>query len=650
MSDKTEKLSYLLEKIIRVITIIIITGISLYTVLPMLVLKEKYIFTIHDGLDSYAGYVKMIHDGGYYFKIDPIMPFLGGIRASYLGMSYNLYDFFNCMFGYLPGQICTRIIGVGVGFFSMHILLNYLYKNESTLQRCLLRIISIIYAVTPCAPNRTISFAFLPLVIYLFLKLMKKEQFTKLSLLAVLIPVVTDFSSILVFVIIIWFVGCIFVWILKRKPNLNLFISFALMSIATIPININFLFVALRRAESNRSLRIYSEPGTEWFHFKDYLLNGQYHAPGMHGYILLPVLLLATVYVFTRYHKYTDDKENTRLKQIILITGWALWLISAFVMAFQEAGYSTGFLLLDGFSWGRMIALTRVGWCLMLGSLATSLPKKGSFPLKRFGIIEGLSLFLIIYMALIFVFRENGFPDVYTFYDEYGIKNIIEILKMISYIAFGGVLFYSQSERIVGGILYSILILHLFYIFIAVNEYDDITYTTRQYVMDYEDVSMEKFFSEELFEDIKKDINYHGEWVAAYGFHPSVLNYNGFHTLDGYASVHTMEYQIKFREIIAPALDRYENWRSYYDGWGGRMYLYGELPYDPWRIKEVEPAPLYINTKAFNELGGKYILSRTPISNADELGISFVRDYDREDSLYHIYLYSTILETTSGDK
>jgi len=117
------------------------------------------------------------------------------------------------------------------------------------------------------------------------------------------------------------------------------------------------------------------------------------------------------------------------------------------------------------------------------------------------------------------------------------------------------------------------------------------------------------------------------------------LIYNGFNTLDGYESVYSIEYQLQFREIIAPALEQYDNWKDYYDGWGGRMYTYGDLPFTPTRKKDGKRVPLYIDIEALKKYGGKYILSRSEFSNSDELGITLVNDYNMENSLYHIYLY-----------
>lgn len=244
--------------------------------------------------------------------------------------------------------------------------------------------------------------------------------------------------------------------------------------------------------------------------------------------------------------------------------------------------------------------------------------------------------------TLFIVFQSVGYPSGATYIDGSTIKKIISGLRILLYIFWGVILFYSTSKKLFYGVIYGIALLQLSFIGVSSTEYNDVPNTLIHSIWDYRDdssICMKDFFSEDLFEEIKSDINYQDERVVAYGYHPSVLIYNGFNTLDGYVSVHSMEYQLKFREVIAPALDRYEDYAAYYDGWGGRMYLYGELSFEPTREKNVPPTPLYIDAGALKGLDGKYILSRARISNAEEVGLTFVKDYDREDSLYHIFLY-----------
>lgn len=622
----------------------IVIAASAYAILPMAILRENYIFAIHDGLDSYAGLVQMIHDKGIYFHLNETLPILNNLPGKYSFITYNLYDFLNCVFGYLTGQILTRIIGVLLGFFSMRLLLKYMFPVYCTMDCCLISLISIAYSITPNAPNRTIAFASLPLAIAFFLYLEKKEKFSIYSCLMVFYPFFSIFDAVLIFIIGLWFAGTIVIWIGKRKLNSNLLFGFIFMCIATVLVNINFVLVALEAKETNRSLQVLSYSGRiKWQQFRAYLLQGQYHAPALHGYILLPFLILGTLYIFFQYRKYANDKQKVSARMKILGIGWLSWLISAFILTFQESGYSIGVLIIDGFQWGRAIGLMRVIWYLMVGAVAFSPPEECLFKKCKCEFFTGTVIFALVMLALSFFFRDVGYPAGNTLLDGLLEKKVLSFMRILGCMTFAITIFSANLKKLFKEIIYGIMVLQLFFIAFTATNYNDVAYTVAPHIFHYEEdstICMKEFFSESLFAEIKKDINYQGERVAAYGYHPSVLIYNGFVTLDGYNSVHPMEYQIEFREVIEPALEQYPNFATYYDGWGGRMYLYGELSYVPTRDKNVVPVPLYINTVAYKNLGGKYILSRAPISNAEDLKLEFVKDYNREDSLYHVYLYS----------
>lgn len=542
-----------------------------YAILPMSILGEDYIFTIHDGLDSYAGMVQMVHDKGLYFHMNQKMPIMNGIEGKYFCLTYNLYDFFNCVFGFLAGQICIRIMGVLLGFFSMQHLLKYLFPPDQSIKYDLIYLISIVYVITPCAPNRMLAFASLPFVIWLFLFLSKKEKLTCFMFIMFLVPFFSIIDAILFFVIGFWFIAFVINWIKQRKINKNLWIGFIILCISTVFVNCNFIRIALIAEQTNRGLLVYKNNGFNWSLFKEYLLEGQYHAATLHRYFLLPFALIGLLYALYQYKINKDCQIKNCI--VVLLFGFIMWIFSAFIMAFQESGYSTGILIIDGFGWGRIIALMRIVW----------------------------------------------------------------------YIMFGAVVFLIPYKRIFGAVFYGIIFLQLVYIIVSQTTYNDTYETMCSLFLDNNEnapISFKEFFSEELFNEIKEDINYNNEGVVAYGYHPSVLLYNGFNTLDGYFTLHSMEYQLQFREIIEPALQHYPNWAEYYDGWGGRMYLYGELSFVPTRNKDIPSVPLYINTSALEKYGGKYILSRAEISNSDDIGINLINRYDTEESLYHIYLYS----------
>ena len=143
-------------------------------------------------------------------------------------------------------------------------------------------------------------------------------------------------------------------------------------------------------------------------------------------------------------------------------------------------------------------------------------------------------------------------------------------------------------------------------------------------------------------ESIKEKIGYEGEWAAAYGMHPAVLQYNGIATLDGYLGLYSEEYKQQFGKLIAPALEESEEFYHTFWNSGIRAYLFsgaGENTYQPLKQLTISDTKLYIDGDVFREMNGTYLFSRIEISNADELGLELSGEYTHETSPYVIYVY-----------
>lgn len=152
----------------------------------------------------------------------------------------------------------------------------------------------------------------------------------------------------------------------------------------------------------------------------------------------------------------------------------------------------------------------------------------------------------------------------------------------------------------------------------------------------------EQFYAVELFEQIKEEIGYEDQWAAAYGMHPAVLQYNGIATLDGYLGFYGQQYKEDFRKIIAPAIERVEASRIYYDDWGARVYLYSgtdESVVSSAKTVYATDDTLYMDPEAFGELGGTYLFSRIRFSNAEEMQLQLLGEYTAKDESLTVYVY-----------
>lgn len=553
-------------KTLYYLTIIIVVVLLSYSILPMIFLRDNYVYTVWDSLDSNVGIMQVVHDNNLLLSLDSDLPIMNNINGVYTTISYNIYNVLWCVFGYLDGEIINHTFSILLAFFSMLSLLKYMFKERDTAGLCIIYLISVAYAITPCAPNRSSSFAILPLIIKFFIVLQKKDKFSPLSFWAVIFPLFLNFAAFSVFVCAFWLLFSIFDFIKSKKININLIIALCSMTIVIIFININYFKLLLFAKETSRSLKISEGFNFNFENLYKYLKYGQKHAYSLHFTYLLPLCVIGTLYMFYA------EKINKKYFYFIIF-GWILWILTSIFAEFNDAGIKTGLIIIDGFNWGRIIYFMRFVWYFMVACISLTDNKNVFVKLTTY-------VFLIFQLFLI-VTSDITFND-----------NRNTIVRAV---------FNAKSD---------------------------------------ETITFKEFFSVELLNEIKEDINYKNEVVVAYGFHPSVLQYNGFNTLDGYLTVHSNEYQESFRKVISPALEKYKKYKNYYDGWGGRSYIFGELDYDPDINKDLEPVTLYIDVNAYKKLDGKYIISRAEISNSKELGLVLINDYTNNDSIYHFYVYS----------
>ena len=633
---------------IGVAAIVFIVAVMCLFTLPMAVKRGSYLFTINDNLDSYAGNVQIVHYLKNYFNVNEGQSFTGGLNNHYSTISIlQVYSMLCCFFGFLDGQIITRFFSVIVGFFSMRLLIHEIFPERSYYQSILLSMTACVYSVTSSAPNRQIAYATLPLIVFAFIRLSKEQKYTPLLFLTAFYPMVTNFNAIHVFVMIFWMCFTCVDAIVKRKININLALSFAVMGLSTLLVFQNTLRLSLLADETNRSLfkESIAEPKFDWDMFCLYLFSGQYHSATSHGILLLPVLLTFSIAFLVLFVFYKEFRQKNMTSAWVLLTGWLLWLFSAFIATFQESGFKSGITLIDGFQWGRLISFMRLCWYLMMAAIIMVKPIDNMNP-YLVGIVPVVALCLHRWLP----YPSFFFSDLLGYIEDANLLKKFGVLIVVMMVLIG--ISMMHKYRVVSDVcICFVLGLQVFFILISSNIYNDVGYNLFGRYPDYAYyfVSVDDFFSTELFDQIKEDINYdyNEEWVAAYGFHPSVLVYNGFNNVDRYVSCHSLRDQKEFRTIIAPALEIYPEYKEYYDYWGGKMYLFGELSYDTMydasrKISPDNSYPLYIDVESFKKYKGKYIISRAAISNADEIGLEFVKDYDSESSIYHLYLYRAI--------
>lgn len=157
-------------------------------------------------------------------------------------------------------------------------------------------------------------------------------------------------------------------------------------------------------------------------------------------------------------------------------------------------------------------------------------------------------------------------------------------------------------------------------------------------------VSFREFFAPDLFRSIQEEIGQSPETyrVLSVGLHPSVSQYNGFYSLDGYQNNYPLAYKHRFRRVIADELGKAPSLARYFDDWGSRCYLFSaELGREFLWGKESEKVihDLSIDVEQLRSLGGTHLLSSVSIENNETLGLAFVGAFESPESYWRIHLY-----------
>ena len=107
--------------------------------------------------------------------------------------------------------------------------------------------------------------------------------------------------------------------------------------------------------------------------------------------------------------------------------------------------------------------------------------------------------------------------------------------------------------------------------------------------------------------------------------------------------MYSLDYNTKWRAVIAPALEGSPSLKQYFYDWGARVCLYSgsdENTYSHTREISFNDHRLMVDMSALKDLECSYIISRVEITNAAELGLGSPKVYTHPSSPYTIYVYS----------
>ena len=553
---------------------------------------ENIVIQIYDNLNSNIAWLKMLSDNDLFFNYHDKVPFLHGLDRMYLYSPLKayvwLYMIFPTFWAFVIGWFLKIIISVA-GFIYLG---KALKVDADDFNKNIIAFCGFLYGLTPTFPTSAFCFASLPFLLGFLVQYYKTKKF-KYNLYLLAYPIFSDFCFFGIFVMgyIVLFV--LIDWWINKKFKLYMLSSLVCLTIGYVISEWSLFYVMLFAGEPS----IRDEIVSPIFSFADCVkyatyvfIFGHYHSASAHTFVVLPVCLLYWIYLIIK--KRTEVWRDFYFWIVLMLFVNAAMFGFNYAKPVREA-LEVFVPPLKGFDFSRFLWLNAFLWYLAfcLALLRINI---------KFRYIADMKICLCVYAFMVLVCDDSIYNFVKYNYDYQTTKN--ESLAV------------RQGVR--GGM-----------------ECFDYIETNRE-------VTYAQFYSEKLFNRIKKAINYDNEWSVAYGFHPAVLQYNNIRTLDGMLTYYPLNYKREFRKLIKQSLDKYLDFRGRFDTWGGQAYVFSkDIPFQLVNTNDTMESDLLLNPEVFKQMGGKYIFSRLKLSNADELKLTFVDVFKDNESPYTIYVY-----------
>lgn len=561
---------------------IIIAAITLTELITFIFMGKAGTYVgIHDNLDIHITDYKLLRDNHAFFSHGKTIPLLGGIDRNFLLSEFYLYSLLHAALPTFAAYIAGHFIKIFIALFSGILLAKDILQGSYKKYEWAVALCSFIYGILPLYPAFSFSFASIPLLIWLIRRIESQRKPVYFAMLF-LYPTLSYFTFFGPFILGYVFIYFIYRWVSTKKFSLPLLSSVFILGVSYVLIEYRLFFIIFGSDQATIRDTMVIE-NSSFFEIisciGDVFVNNMFHCDDLHRFFVLPVVAIAFLLINICHIKRKEYRS-------LIADPFNLVLILILFNSTIYGLYNSYFV--------RTLFETIVP------------PLKG------------------------WQFNRTLFFNPFLWYLEIFIvaKKLIDIKK----------------SAIAGGIalltLISVLGTQSLY-----NDFFNTAYVNIWKLVKHQDsetLSYGEFFSEDLFEKVKKEIGYKGEYSVAYGFHPAVLSYNSIATLDGCLSYYYQSYKDSFRKVIAPSLNESREAREYYDEWGARAYIFSgsiESIWSPERTKNVEDKRLLIDTKSMKALGGKYIFSRIEISNAAEIKASLVGKYESNESPYTIWVY-----------
>lgn len=327
-----------LEKIYIILAVIIIAA----WVAPFFILGDHAHMRVLDDMDSnIAWYKVLISSGQLLGSIHSNIPQIinGNLSRNALYSEYygivELFRFFPPVIAYGLNQAISRFFA----FLGMYLLLKkYVIKEEN---QGIIRVgAALTFSLIPFWVNGMLSVIGMPLALWAFLNILRKEQIWKSFLTITLLPFYSTFMlGFFFFLSAMGIVWLYHVWKTK-KANLRLLFSILYMTIIYLAIEYRELASLLLSTEkTNRSEFLESTNSlsdTIRLIFTNYI-TGHYQDQTQFQFVILPVSLLALIIVILQ-KRWRQEKLflGLHLANFLLSVWYAFWFYEGWIPLKQK--------------------------------------------------------------------------------------------------------------------------------------------------------------------------------------------------------------------------------------------------------------------------------------------------------------------------
>lgn len=556
---------------------------------------ERSYIGVHDNMDLFLAQFQMLKNTDSFWKHGVDVPFLGGVSRDNLPSEFSLYSILFMIFPTYAAYVLGLLGKILIGMFSFCLLGKELFPEKYMTYRPIVYMTGFTYGIIWFFPAFGFAFASIPLCVWLLLKIYRgrgKWWYGWYGALFVY-PLVSYFSYHGIFLLGYLFLAVL--WLACRallqtdasarwKPVLRMLVAVFVLAFGYVACEYRLFWQMLFSDEVTiRSSIVNASLSVPEIlrEIGQVFRDGIFHADGVHAKVALPVCV---VFFVGNNGCYIWKKQWKRL-------------------------YRDPFNLVMVFILFNCVVYGLYDYEPLRSLVERLIPPLQGWQFNRTIFFNPFLWYVALFLVLIRLYDAGVW--------QMWIANGIVCLAALAVI-------------------------------LTPTRYNDLYYTCYNRAYEYyhgrevDELSYGQFYGTALFEEIKADIGYQGEWAAAYGLHPAVLEYNGIATLDGYLGFYSQQYKEDFRKIIAPALARVEATRIYYDDWGARAYLYSGTDLSIVSATKTVYATdddIYMDPEAFRALGGKYIFSRIRLANAGENDLELMGEYTAADGSMTVFVY-----------